>query len=217
MRSAMCEAERWGAGTTVVLQEVWRGRLWSARPLTVVEDRGDTVALWCPRGTGWKTATTPPTRPRAPTRAERFVASLWRCDWVLGDFTWDVATLVLARAGDWHAVWVSWRESGEDWGWYVNFQRPFHQTARCLQTMDLMLDITVSPDRRWRWKDEDEFGALVAAGLIDTSEEARVRDEARRVIRAVEANEEPFNERWHEWRPNPAWLSPTLPDGWDRL
>ncbi len=185
--------------------------------MTVAEDRGDFVALWCPAGTRWKTATTPPTRPRAPTRAERFVLSLARGDWVRGDFTWDVSTLVLARAGDWHAVWVSWREDGEDWGWYVNRRRPPRGTARGLQTMDLMLGILVAPDRRWRWKDEDEFGARIAAGLITTAEAARVRDEARRVIGHVEANAPPFSARWHDWRPEPSWSLPQPPAGWDRL
>lgn len=213
----MSGAGRWSIGTTVVQQEVWRGRLWSARPMTVVEDRGDFVALWCPAGTRWKTATTPPSRPRAPTRAERFVLSLTRGDWVLGDFIWGVSTLTLLQGGDWHAVWVSWREGGEWWGWYVNLQRPFHRTRQGFQTMDLMLDITVAPDRQWHWKDEDEFAALVAAGLIDTTEEARVRDEARRVIRRVAANTPPFNKRWHDWRPDPSWPLPQLPAGWDRL
>lgn len=213
----MHEAGRWPVGTTVVLQEVWQGRLWSARPMIVVEDRGSSVALWCPKGTRWKTATTPPTRPRAPTRAERFVLSLARRDWVLGDFTWDVSTLVLVRAGDWHAVWVSWDDRGGSRGWYINLQRPIRRTARGLQTMDLMLDVLVGPDRQWRWKDEDEFDALVTSDLIDAAEAARVRDEAQRVIRGVEANEPPFSEPWHDWRPDPSWPSPELPAGWDRL
>ncbi len=51
--------ERWPTGSTIVVQEVWRGRLWSARPLTVVEDERDRLVLWCPRGTRWRTATTP--------------------------------------------------------------------------------------------------------------------------------------------------------------
>ena len=213
----MSGAGPWSSGTTIVQQEVWRGRLWSARPMTVVEDRGDFLALWCPAGTRWKTATTPPTRPRAPTRAERFVLSLTRGDWVLGDFTWAVSTLILMRAGDWHAVWASWREGGEWWGWYVNLQRPFHRTHQGFQTMDLLLDIVVEPGRQWHWKDEDEFAALVAAGVIDATEAARVRDEAQRVIGRVQASAPPFNERWHDWRPEPSWPLPQLPAGWDRL
>lgn len=213
----MSEARRWQTGTTVVLQEVWRGRLWSARPMTVVDDRGDSVVLWCPQGTRWKTAATPPTRPRAPTRAERFVASLTRCDWVLSDFAWEVSTLVFMPSGAWHAVWVSWRDSGDAWGWYINLQRPFGRTERHLQTMDLMLDVIIELDRQWRWKDEDEFDALVSANLIEATEAARVRDEAHRVIACLEANDPPFCDPWHEWRPDPSWPLPELPDGWGQI
>ena len=114
----MGDAGRWQVGSTVVVQEVWHGRLWGARPMRVIEDHGTSLVLWCPRGTRWKAATTPPTRLQAPTRAERFVAALTLGDWVLRDAVWDVSMLVLVRAGDWHAVWVSWRDNGEDWGWY---------------------------------------------------------------------------------------------------
>ncbi len=211
------ERIRWPAGTAIVQHEIWRGNLWSARPMMVVEDRENRLVLWCPRGTRWKTATTPPTRTRASTRAERFVQSLALGHWVLAGFTWEVSTLVLLRPDDWHAVWVSWREHGENWGWYVNFQRPFTRTAHSIQTMDLMLDIVVDADRRWRWKDEDEFGALVSRGIIDAAEAARVRQEACRVIGKVEANEPPFCESWHDWRSDPSWSMPELPEGWDRL
>ncbi|HZU12409.1 MAG TPA: DUF402 domain-containing protein [Chloroflexota bacterium] len=170
-----------------------------------------------PHGTLWKTASTPPTRPRAPTRAERFALSLSLGDWVRRDFVWDISTLVLVRTEDWHATWVSWRENGEWWGWYVNFQRPMIRIPTGIQTMDLMLDIVVAPDRRWRWKDEDEFEALVSQGIIDNDEACRVRREAADVIRQLDANLAPFNHPWHSWRPNPDWGLPHLPSGWDCL
>jgi hypothetical protein len=214
---------RWAPGVTVVLQEVWRGRLWSARPVTVAHDDGALVALWCPRGTRWKTATTPPTRRRAATRAARFVASLTLRDWVLGDFTWDVDTLCLVREGDWHAVRVAWRANPdaaarrEHWGWYVNLQEPVRRTARGLQTMDLMLDVVVDRNRQWRWKDEDELEALVTRKLLDPTVAQRVREEALRVVDRVECHEPPFGDAWPAWRPDPSWTPPVLPDGWDHL
>jgi hypothetical protein len=219
---AMPDGVRWAPGMTVLLQEVWRGRLWSARPMTVVHDEGESVALWCPKGTRWKTATTPPTRPRAATRAERFVANLTRCDWVLGDFTWPGSTLCLLREGDWHEIRVAWRdnhESGtpwEPWGWYVNLQEPFRRTARGFRTMDLMLDLLVG-DRRWRWKDEDELDALVTHGLIERAVARQIRNEAQRVAGRADRNEPPFSEPWHDWRPDPSWGVPTLPDDWNCL
>ena len=201
----------------MVFQEVWQGRLWSARPCIMVEDHEDLVVLWCPRGTVRKCAINPPTRPQESTRAERFVASLTQGDWVLADFEWDVSTLWLMPAGAWHAVWVSWHKTGEHWGWYVNLQEPFRRTPIGFQAMDLMLDLLVYPDRQWRWKDEDEFEAFIIHGLIGDTTALRVRDEAQRVIERVERNLPPFNEPWATWQPDPSWPKPELPEGWDQV
>jgi hypothetical protein len=57
----------------------------------------------------------------------------------------------------------------------------------------------------------------VTSGLIDAAEAVRVHDEARRVIARLEANESPFSEPWHDWRPDPSWPMPELIKGWDRL
>jgi len=211
------DTKPWQAGATIVLQEVWHERLWSARPMRVVQDSGTSVVLWCPKGTAWKTSTTPPTRPRAASRAERLSRCLLYRDWVLKDFTWNVSALVLVTAGNWYAIWVSWHESGEPWGWYINLQRPFRRTASGLQTMDLMLDVLVNLERQWQWKDEDEFDALLHMRLIDEREASNVREAAQRVIQDVEANRPPFSEPWHTWRPDPTWAIPELPAGWDLI
>jgi len=63
------------------------------------------------------------------------VASLTAGDWVLGNFVWDVSTVVIVRPTEWHAVWVCWRENGDAWGWYINLQRPFRRTVRGIQNM----------------------------------------------------------------------------------
>ncbi|GAC1527312.1 MAG: hypothetical protein NVS2B16_35390 [Chloroflexota bacterium] len=83
--------------------------------------------------------------------------------------------------------------------------------------MDLMLDLLVAPNRVWAWKDEDEFDALVSAGIIGAGEAARVWEEAGAVAHRVEVNEWPFSEPWHEWRPDPTWRPPELPPGWEAL
>jgi hypothetical protein len=216
----------------VVIQEVWRNRLWSARPVTVVRDDGDSLALWCPEGTLWKTATTPPTRARASTRAARFAANLTLCDWTLADFSWDGETLCLVRAGDWYAVRVAWwdRQSAATAelqevslgdsafrGWYVNFQQPFRRTAEGLQTMDLMLDLLVDPDRSWRWKDEDELEAMVTSGVFAASIVEQVRETGRLVVSRIAQPAPPFDSAWRGWRPDPSWEVPVLSDGWDRI
>ena len=115
--------------------------------MIVVEDSADVLALWCPKGTVRKVPITPASIPAGMSRGEWLAQALTRRDWPLEDAAWDVSSLMLHREGDWHAVWLSFLESGEQWGWYVNFQEPYRRTERGIQTMDLALDIIAEPDR----------------------------------------------------------------------
>lgn len=203
---------------TCVIQEVWRERVWAARPMRVVRDEGDFAALWFPRGTAWKAPTTPPDLPRAADRGERLADCALSGRWVFRDVEWDVDTLVLLREGPWHALWVSWLPSGEHWGWYVNLQTPMRRTDAGVQTMDLVLDVIIDPDRKsWTWKDEDELQIALDRELIDESLASALRAEAEEVIRRAQANEAPFCDPWPDWRPDPSWGLPRLPAGWDRV
>jgi hypothetical protein len=154
----------WTAGDVVVHQEVWRDRVWAARPLVVVEDTPDRMLFWLPAGTVRKVPTTPPDRDDPGNRTARIIDLLERGDWVHVDHVWDVSCLWILRPGDWHAVWISWLPSGERYGWSVNLQRPFRRTAIGIESMDLALDVVVTPDRVWWWKDADEPRTEVAAG-----------------------------------------------------
>jgi uncharacterized protein DUF402 len=205
----------WAAGEVIVVQELWRGRLWAARPIVVVEARPDELVLWCPKGTVRKVPV-PGLPDGATSRGEQYANCLEAVDWALVDSVWDVDTLWLLRDADWHAVWVSFLPTGDQWGWYVNFQEPCRRTARALQTMDLALDIVVEPDRSsWRWKDEDEFDLFLARGVLDPEVGMRVREEAAAIIERITRNESPFDSDWPSWRPDPAWGIPALPPDWD--
>jgi len=209
------EGHRWSPGEVIVLQDVYEAKLWAARPVIVVEDSADVLALWCPQGTVRKVPVTPGSMPAGVSRGEWLARALARLDWPLEDAPWDVSSLMLHREGDWHAVWLSFLESGEQWGWYVNFQEPYRRTKRGIQTMDLALDIIAEPARgSWRWKDEDEFALLIEHGVVGSETAARVRQEADLVIGRIERDEPPFDSAWPQWTPDPAWELPTLPDGW---
>jgi predicted RNA-binding protein associated with RNAse of E/G family len=209
----------WPAGEVIVVQEVWRDRLWAARPVVVVDDRPDELVLWCPQGTVRKVPVPPyPWAEPDLSRGGRMAECLASGEWILEDSVWDVSTLWLQRDEDWHAIWVSFLENGEQWGWYVNFQEPTRRTARGVRTMDLALDIIVEPDRSsWRWKDEDEFDLYLARGVFSPEVGGRVREEASGVIERIGRNDPPFDSEWPHWKPDPAWGIPLLPDGWDVL
>lgn len=203
---------RWSPGEVIVLRELYRGRLWAARPVRVIEDGGDRLALWCPKGTVRQVPATPPSRADPEERSERVAQLFDRGDWEMAAHVWDVSTVMLVREGDWHATWVSFVDSGEQLGWYVNFQEPYVRTRHGIDAMDLSLDITVDPDRRaWQWKDEDEFAMLVERGLIDGVTAERVWEEARRVLDVLAADAYPFDSDWPRWKPDPTWSIPVLP------
>ena len=214
----MADSARWRPGDVIVLQDVYKGKLWAARPVIVVEDSADLLALWCPLGTIRKVPVAPGSIPAGMSRGEWLAQALARLEWPLEDAAWDVSSLMLHREGDWHAVWLSFLESGEQWGWYVNFQEPFRRTERGIQTMDLALDIIAEPDRSsWRFKDEDEFALLIEHDVISSETAARVRQEAETVIGRVERDETPFDSAWPRWTPDPTWERPELPEGWEIL
>ena len=202
-------------GEVVVFHETWKDEVWAARPMIVAQDEEELIALWFPKGTVYKRPVPPSTRPSPGDRGERLASCLALSDWVFEDAEWDASTLVLMRPGEWHAVWCSWRD-GEHLPWYVNLQEPFRRTSKGFETMDLALDVIIHADGRWRWKDEDELATFVERGVFDAELAARLRAEGLRVVRRAEQNEPPFDGPWPDWRPDPSWSLPELPEGWDR-
>ena len=194
---------RWQPGETVVLRYITTrdGRVGASWPCRLVADRADLVVLYIPEGTTykeWQPAASAPDRRLADTR--------WRND-----------LLRLMFPGCGHSVWLHWRDgAGRRFaGYYVNFEEPFRRTAIGFDTNDHSLDIVVTPDLRWSWKDEDDFAERVRQGIYSADFAAEVRAEAGRVIRAIESRRPPFSGEWERWTPDPAWAIPALPPGWD--
>ena len=71
-----------------MLREIYRGRLWAARPIRVIEDAGDLLASWCPKGTVRAAPVTPPSRPDPEERGERVAQLFARGDWDMGTHVW---------------------------------------------------------------------------------------------------------------------------------
>ncbi len=160
---------------------------------------------------------TPPDRPDPPDIHRRTIENLARCDWVLDEHVWDVSSLWILRADDWHSIWVSWRADGSHLGWYVNLQRPMRRNAVGFEAMDLMLDVVADPDLSWQWKDRDEFEEIVDRGIFAPGVADRVMTAALSVIDDIEHRRSPFDEPWPRWRPDASWEQPVLPANWRRV
>lgn len=197
----------WATGEQIVLREVWHGRLWSARPVRVVRDDADLVALHLPVGAAWMRA----------CGADGRRLALPVGDWRLRDIGWPVDCLRLHVPGAHHDVLVFREPGGERVRhWYVNLQTPLQRTGLGFDYTDHVLDAVVSADRTtWRWEDEDELAEALARGLLSAERAAFLREEGLRAIERLRSSRPPYDQSWERWRPDPSWPVPSLPPGWD--
>ena len=193
------------AGNAIVIRDLWRGRLWDAVPVVVIDHTERWLTEHQVPGTVMLAKTC-----RGSEKLDALEAG-----------TWDLATSTSTEPGlnfyepdGWTRIGLSWsRDYSTFGGWYVNFQRPLAQSRFGFDTMDLVLDARVSPTRQWTWKDEDDFADALTRGLIDSSIERAVRREAERVRAMAEAEQGPFDRRWLDWRPSRDFTPPVLPPG----
>jgi predicted RNA-binding protein associated with RNAse of E/G family len=199
----------WKPGDTVLLRGVWRRKLWFAIVAYIVQDTYDLIALY------WR-AGTPNKIPERRLTAKDLLA---KGQLELIDSTWTrTDLLMLVKPGASHSVEVMWDgKTGEFLCWYINLQEPLRRTPVGFDTMDLALDVVISPDRaNWRWKDEDEFAGMIKLGLISSSEAQAIRAEGKKAIKMAETNQPPFCDGWENWSPPICWQIPEFPTNWDQ-
>ena len=183
------------AGDVVVLREIWKGRVWKARPWIIVRDEPDELVLYIPPGTPTKV---PPG------------SGIPRDEWELEDKVWRREALRVTTPGAPHSILLWWEDGSRSEEWYVNLERPLTRSSAGFDYLDLELDIICRPGGAYEWLDEDEFEEAQRRGVITPEEAAEVRAEAERVLAAW-----PFPTGWEDFRPDPAWPFPQLPKGWD--
>ena len=193
-------------GTPVLLREIYRGRVWAARPHVVVEQRSLFTALCIPAGTTCK----------LPADAHGNLLRMQPEAWKLSDVEWTGGVLRLHTHGAAHSLILWWRDDAFQ-GWYVNLEEPWRASRFGWDYLDHKLDLIIWPDGSWEWKDEDELDQAVTLGILSAQEAREARDEGERVLAQFEVGASPFRDGWENWRPNPAWSVPELPAGWDRV
>jgi len=208
----MSEKSYFSPGQTIVLREIWQGRIWSARPEIVVQDKPDLLALYMPPGIICKL-------PRKLNGKRLTPENRAQSKFLLNTEKWvDYHSLRLTIPGENYSVLIFWYASDISLDvFYINLEDPFHRTPIGFDYMDQILDVIVKPDLSgWFWKDEDEFDKAIALGLISKERAAVLRAEGEKAARWLQSGKSPFN-GWENWRPNPAWKVPVLPEGWDKI
>jgi hypothetical protein len=188
-----------------VVREVWHGRVFEARPATVVQDGSDQTMFLVPGGVECGL-------PIGEDGAElRLPDRPWRLEErargpaPILSFAWPQTPYAILR----------WSIDGGSPIWYVNLQTPLARTPLGFDTTDHALDVIVERDGSWRWKDEDELAEAVDHGLFTREQAVDFRAEGEQAVARILDREPPFDRDWSSWRPDPSWPRPALPNGWD--
>ncbi|MFC9228040.1 DUF402 domain-containing protein [Streptomyces decoyicus] len=207
---------RWAPGDHIL----WRyrdnaddARFHICRPMTVVQDTDELLAVWMAPGTP---CIKPVLADGTPVHREPLSTRYTKPRRTAHDQWFGTGVLKLARPGDPWSVWLFWERGWQFKNWYVNLEEPRRRWAGGIDSEDHFLDICVYPDRHWEWRDEDEFAQAQRDGLMTDARAAEVRSAGRAAIAQITAWREPYADGWEDWRPDPAWEVPGLPDDWDR-
>ncbi|MGW6401063.1 cytidylyl-2-hydroxypropylphosphonate hydrolase [Streptomyces sp. NPDC055134] len=206
---------RWAPGSLIL----WRYRtnggdgFHICRPVTVVEDSAELLAVWLAPGTE---CVRPVLADGTPVHEEPLATRYTKPRTVLRDRWFGTGVLKLARPGEPWSVWLFWEPGWRFRNWYVNLEQPRVRWAGGVDSEDHFLDLSVYADRTWRWHDEDEFAQAQIAGLMSAAQAESVRRAGRAAVEVIEGWGHPFPDGWQHWRPDPAWPVPALPGDWNR-
>jgi hypothetical protein len=201
--------ELWSPGDQVTLRYVGHSDgmvpqkpgLLVGYPYVVAEDRPDLLALWIPIGT-------------AVSRVDLSDRSR-----AIPDEAWRLSVLRVMQPGKPYSIWQFWSAPPEHrfLGWYVNLEAPFARTPIGVDTTDDVLDVVVSPDLTWRWKDEHALQQWIDVGVYTAEEFERIYEHGLQAIADVEARRFPFDHSMTDWRPEEHWGVPQIHPDWDRI
>ncbi|WP_415947865.1 DUF402 domain-containing protein [Streptomyces sp. KLOTTS4A1] len=209
------QVERWAPGSHILwrYRENGGARIHICRPVTVVRDTAELLAVWMAPGTE---CVRPVLADGTPVHHEPLATRYTKPRTVVRDRWHGTGVLKLARPGEPWSVWLFWEQGWRFKNFYVNLEQPLARWEGGVDSEDHFLDISVHPDRSWHWRDEDEFAEAQRVGLMGARQARAVRESGLAAVEVVRAWGPPFADGWPRWRPEPGWRRPVLPEDWDR-
>ncbi len=200
----------YSAGETIIARDIADGVVLFAWPLRVVDDDDRRLLAAQMPGSVGKVTRGYPSDPAV------LLEQLMSGSPALDDLVWS-RTLALGvfQPMQWWSTRLMWDAETRDFiCYYVDFLRPVARWGRCLDKLDLGLDLVAVGDGTWSWKDEDHLPLVRAAGWLDDAAERHLDLARQEVVAAVEHGAFPFDGSLLELRPSPADPPQLLPD-WD--
>ncbi|EST39037.1 hypothetical protein N566_04245 [Streptomycetaceae bacterium MP113-05] len=207
--------QRWSPGEHILWRYRANGRddPHICRPVTVVRDDDELLAVWMAPGT---VCVKPQLADGTPVHREPLATRYTKPRTTTLSRWFGTGVLKLAAPGEPWSVWLFWERGWHFKNWYVNLEEPRHRWVGGIDSEDHFLDIAVYPDRTWEWRDEDEFSQAQQVGLMDRGKAGEVRAAGFAAVERIREWGSPYTDGWEHWRPDPEWTVPGLPGDWGR-
>ena len=205
----------WQPGEVIAWRNIAYGRLWHIQSGIVVSDRFDEIVIATLPGSESVMETSCAQKGKAGKRRWEFKDH----DWELTRSSWHTnRVLAITEPEKYYSIMLFWNhERNEFLGYYVNFQLPFKRSPSGIDTLDLDLDIDLEPDLSYRWKDEEDYQLAIDNRAILPEWVQGIEAAKPEILERIEKRQYPFDGAWLDWKPDPDWSLPKLPEGWDMI
>jgi len=205
----------WNPGDVVSWRGIRNKRVWHVQPTIVVKDSPEELVLTLLPGTECMAEETYPLGKQNSKRWWDFKDS----DWKLSKYIWQTNRLLLIFEPEkCYSTILFWNHANHDFKcYYINFQIPFQRRNDNVDMLDLELDLIVKPDFNLEWKDEADYRSAIAYDPMFLEWAQVIESATPEVLRRIENRHYPFDGSWLDWKPDPNWSPPKLPENWDKI
>ena len=207
----------WQPGENCVLRGIVNHQVWLAQSVIVVKDEPDeTILLLLPGAQcafpegywRWR-------RAKDTSQGTRWQEAR-RSPFSLREFSWHTnRILMFLEPEKFYSSFLFWDHEVDQFRcYYINFQLPYRRSHCGFDTLDLDLDIVIDPQYHWEWKDEDEYQDGIREGGIRAEWVKGIEQSQGEVFDRIKQRQYPLDGSWVQWRPDPAWSPPELPERW---
>jgi uncharacterized protein len=208
----------WNPGDQIALRGMYQNCPWYIQSALVVKDSSEEIALLvmpsaeCAAPYGYIHQKHGPNG-----KWERWQEML-NFPWHLEKYTWHTNRfLILLRPDEFFAIIYIWQHESDIFQcYYINFQLPFQRSHCGLDTFDLELDLVIKPDYGWQWKDAEDYQRGIEAGILLPEWVRGIESAQKDIFAKLEQRLYPLDGHWLNWQPDPTWIAPTLPAGWEQ-
>lgn len=208
----------WNPGDNVALRGMYQNRPWYIQSAIVVKDSPEEIALTifpgaeCVAPYGYIHQ-----RHGSEGKWDRWQEML-TIPWHQEKYLFHTNRfLILLKPDEFYATIYIWQhETNLFQCYYINFQLPFQRSHCGFDTFDLELDLVIEADYNWRWKDAEDYQRGIEAGILLPEWVRGLEKAQKHVFEKLEQRQYPLDGHWLDWKPDPAWTAPKLPENWDR-